>query len=192
MNIAEGTQVVIAYDFSTTSEIAFERGVELAARSPRHVLHVLTVVDDAHPVPELPTDKVDYQYTEKVQIRVAEKLTAAFAARAPGTPVRFICHVRIGKPAPEILGLAKDVGAELVIVGSHGFRGVDRLLFGSVSEAVVRGALCPVLVVRPKTYQPVDLVEVVDATEHQRYVRPHRYSYNDDRILHRSSDWTIW
>ena len=99
MNISEGTQVVIAYDFSTTSEIAFERGIQLAARSPRHVLHVLTVVDDAHPVPELPTAKVDYEYTEKVQVRVAEKLTAAFAARAPETSVRFIVHVRIGKPA---------------------------------------------------------------------------------------------
>ena len=84
MHISEGSQVVIAYDFSTTSEIAFDRGVELAARSPRHVLHVITVVDDAHPVAELPTTKVDYQYTEKVQGRVAEKLTTAFAARAPG------------------------------------------------------------------------------------------------------------
>ena len=100
--------------------------------------------------------------------------------------------MRIGKPAEEILGLAKDVAAELIIVGSHGFRGVDRLLFGSVSEAVVRGARCPVLVVRPKTYEPVDLVDVVEATEHQRYVRPHRYSYNDDRVLQRSKDWTIW
>lgn len=192
MNISEGTQVVIAYDFSATSEIAFERGIELAARSPRHVLHVLTVVDDAHPVPELPTTTVDYEYTEKVQARVAEKLTAAFAARAPEVPVRFIVHVRIGKPGQQILGLAADVGAELVIVGSHGFRGVDRLLFGSVSEAVVRGARCPVLVVRPKTYPPVDLVEVVEATEHQRYVKPHRYSYDEGRVMQRSSDWTIW
>lgn len=192
MNISEGTQVVIAYDFSTTSEIAFERGIELAARSPRHVLHVLTVVDDAHPVAELPTTRVDYEYTEKVQARVGEKLTAAFAARAPAVSVRFIVHVRIGKPAQEILGLAADVGAELVIVGSHGFRGVDRLLFGSVSEGVVRGARCPVLVVRPTTYPAVDLVEVVDATEHQRYVRPHRYSYDEGRVMQRSSDWTLW
>jgi nucleotide-binding universal stress UspA family protein len=192
MQIAEGTQVVIAYDFSTTAEIAFERGIELAARSPRHVLHVVTVVDDAHPVPELPTSKVDYAYTEKVQARVAEKLTASFAARAPEVKVRFIVHVRIGKPAAEILGLAKDVAAELIVVGSHGFRGVDRLLFGSVSEAVVRGAQCPVLVVRPCSYEPVNLVEIIDATEHQRYVRPHRYSYTDERVTRHTSDWTLW
>ena len=192
MHISEGSQVVIGYDFATPSEIAFARGVELAARSPRHVLHVLTAVDDAHPIPDLPTPKVDYQYTEQVQAKVADKLAAAFAARAPGVEIHFIVHVRIGKPADEILGLAADVAAELIIVGSHGFRGVDRLLFGSVSEAVVRGAHCPVLVVRPRTYAPVDLVDIVDATEHQRYVPPHRYSYTDDRILRRSSDWTIW
>lgn len=81
MNISEGTQVVIAYDFSTTSEIAFERGIELAARSPRHVLHVLTVVDDAHPVAELPTTRVDYEYTEKVQARVGEKTRPGSRAR---------------------------------------------------------------------------------------------------------------
>ena len=192
MHISEGIQVVIAYDFATPSEIAFERGVELAARAPRHVLHVITVVDDAHPIPDIPTTKVDYLYTEQVQAKVAEKLGAAFAARAPGIEIHFIVHVRIGKPADEILGLAVDVAAELIIVGSHGFRGVDRLLFGSVSEAVVRGARCPVLVARPKTYPPVDLVDIVDATEHQKYVRPHRYSYTDDRVLRRSSDWTIW
>ena len=192
MHISEGSQVVIAYDFSTPSEIAFERGIELAARSPRHVLHVITVVDDAHPVPDLPTTKVDYLYTEQVQALVGEKLAAAFAARAPDVEIHFIVHVRIGKPAEEILGVATDVAAELIIVGSHGFRGVDRLLFGSVSEAVVRGARCPVLVVRPRTYEPVELVDIVEATEHQKYVKPHRYTYTEDRIIQRSSDWTIW
>src|SRR5690606_4331872 len=59
-------------------------------------------------------------------------------------------HVVSGTPAYEICNLAAKVGADLVIVGTHGRRGLSRLWLGSCSEAVVREAPCPVLVVRPK------------------------------------------
>jgi nucleotide-binding universal stress UspA family protein len=46
--------------------------------------------------------------------------------------------------------MAADVGADVIVVGSHGRGAIERLLLGSVSEQVVRHAPCPVLVVRPK------------------------------------------
>jgi len=56
--------------------------------------------------------------------------------------------VLIGDPARAICDFARDVGADLIVVGSHGRGPVRRALLGSVSDAVVRHAPCPVLVVR--------------------------------------------
>ncbi len=58
-------------------------------------------------------------------------------------------HLREGSPVREIIGLSEELGAGLiVVVGNRGLGGIQRLVLGSVSEAVVRYASCPVLVVR--------------------------------------------
>jgi nucleotide-binding universal stress UspA family protein len=51
-----------------------------------------------------------------------------------------------------ILDLAAELEADLILVGTHGRKGLNRLLMGSVAEAIVRSAHCPVLVVRDKSY----------------------------------------
>ncbi len=55
-----------------------------------------------------------------------------------------------GYPAEEVLDMATNEKADLIVMGTHGRRGIDRILFGSVAEKVVKGADCPVLTVRPK------------------------------------------
>jgi nucleotide-binding universal stress UspA family protein len=55
---------------------------------------------------------------------------------------------RIGAPAEEVLRYAENVGAELIILPSHGRKGIDRWLLGSVAEKIVRHAKVPVLVLR--------------------------------------------
>ena len=57
-------------------------------------------------------------------------------------------YVRLGRPVEEIVILADEIDAGLVVVGSRGLGGIRRLLLGSVSDGVVRHAHCPVLVVR--------------------------------------------
>jgi universal stress protein A len=56
----------------------------------------------------------------------------------------------VGKPAAEIVNAAKEWPADVIVIGSHGRAGVTRVLLGSVAEAVMRHAPCPVLVVRPE------------------------------------------
>ncbi|SKA80371.1 universal stress protein [Desulfobaculum bizertense] len=58
-------------------------------------------------------------------------------------------RVGTGYAAEEILQAALDDSADLIIIGTHGRKGIDRILFGSVAEKVVKGSLCPVLTVRP-------------------------------------------
>ncbi|HET6379848.1 MAG TPA: universal stress protein [candidate division Zixibacteria bacterium] len=58
-------------------------------------------------------------------------------------------HVRRGDPAREIVAAAQELGADLIVLGSRGLGGVERLLLGSVARGVLTAAHCSVLVVRP-------------------------------------------
>jgi nucleotide-binding universal stress UspA family protein len=77
------------------------------------------------------------------------RLMADLRARLPaGTQARqFISQ---GSPGSEIVKAAREWEADLIVIGSHGRHGITRALVGSVAEAVMREAPCPVLVVRAK------------------------------------------
>jgi nucleotide-binding universal stress UspA family protein len=57
--------------------------------------------------------------------------------------------VLLGSPAEKILELAKKENIDLIIMGAHGRKGLERVFFGSVADKVVTGALCPVVTVHP-------------------------------------------
>ena len=57
-------------------------------------------------------------------------------------------HLRMGAVDLEIIGLAKELGVDLIVMGCRGHRGIRRAVEGSISDAVIRHAPCPVLVVR--------------------------------------------
>jgi nucleotide-binding universal stress UspA family protein len=65
----------------------------------------------------------------------------------------IIGHLAVGDPTREILRVAAHLKADLIVVGTHGRKGLDRLVLGSVAEHIVRRASCPVLVVRDKNYE---------------------------------------
>jgi nucleotide-binding universal stress UspA family protein len=58
-------------------------------------------------------------------------------------------QVLMGSPAEKILELAKKENIDLIIMGAHGRKGLERALFGSVADKVVTGALCPVMTIHP-------------------------------------------
>jgi len=78
----------------------------------------------------------------------ARKALDAAAARARSAGIEPETELLEGAPADQICELAERCGATLVVVGSHGWGPVHRLLFGSVSAAVLHHAPCPVLVIR--------------------------------------------
>jgi nucleotide-binding universal stress UspA family protein len=82
---------------------------------------------------------------ERMSRRVLD--TEAQKVRAAGGTIAQ-AHLRMGKAATEIVDLAEELGAGLVVLGSRGLGGIRRALIGSVSESVVRHAHCPVMVVR--------------------------------------------
>ena len=66
----------------------------------------------------------------------------------PGVPVES--RVVSGYAAEEIVSVAEEVGADLIVLGTHGRKGIDKILFGSVAEKVIKTAKAPVLSMRPE------------------------------------------
>jgi len=78
-----------------------------------------------------------------------EAMTERLARVRPADESIDVRHyVLEGDPATEIVALARDTGADLIVMGTHGRTGLGRLLMGSVAELVVRRAPCPVLTVK--------------------------------------------
>ena len=69
------------------------------------------------------------------------------------TDIQVTGHVLTGYAAEEILKYAQENGMDLIVMGTHGRKGIDRILFGSVAERVVKSAHVPVLTVRPQSPQ---------------------------------------
>jgi nucleotide-binding universal stress UspA family protein len=190
----EHSQVVVAYDFSHSGRAALERAVALALRAPWHVLHIVAAIDPHSPFPELPTKRVDITYADLVTETITEEVTAELEKSEVDANVHVFVHARIGKKAAdEILAVAFDVGADLIIIGSKGVTGLERAMLGSTSEQVVREAGCTVEVARPKSYADVPLLQIVDVHgPHRRYVPPHRYRYDETRVIRRPNDWPLY
>jgi nucleotide-binding universal stress UspA family protein len=186
------SQVVVGFDFSHSGKEALYRALALATRAPFHVLHFICAIEPHAPLPSLPVKPVDYAYAERVQQAMTEAISMELREAKVTDRVHFFVHARIGKPSDEILSLAREVGADLIIVGTKGLSGVERLVLGSVAEKVVRDAGCTVEVARAKRYEHVDLIEVVEATEHHKYVPPHRYTYENQSLNMRPKEWPLY
>lgn len=188
--------VVVGYDFSHSGRAALHRAVTLAGRAPFHVLHIVCVVDPKEAIPSIPSyNGVDYMYAARVQEALAAEVQQELDQADVRGSVHFFVHARIGKAADEILNLAREVGADLIIVGSKGMSGLERLILGSTSEQVVRDAGCTVEVARPKQYPDVELmaIEPVDPSlPKHTYVPPHRYTYEDHRVNLRPAEWPLY
>ncbi len=188
----EQIQVVVGFDFGTSSEVALRRAVAIVARAPFHVLNVACIIDPHTGVAAVPAKHVDITYADEIRDRVAATVEEELR-ETNANGVHFNVHVRIGRhPAKEILGVAEEVGADLIIVGSRARTRLERLIAGSVSEHVVRDAGCAVVVARAKEYPDVRLAEIVEVAPHAHAHAAHRYTYEDHRATLRPSDWPMY
>jgi nucleotide-binding universal stress UspA family protein len=155
MSNAEPYVIVVGIDYSPSSQHALDEAIRVASARAGE-LHVVHVEHEAL-FESLRQRGLDVAVErgaalEKVRERTAQTVEAMVAARGPLGVKRVVAHLRHGSPAEEIAQLAADVDADLVVVGSHGERGFERYLLGSVAERTNRLARCPVWTVRPKDH----------------------------------------
>jgi len=143
--------VLAAIDFSEASDLVVEQAVAVARQTNAHELHFLHV----RPAPrdEADLEGPQAEFEEWLDARVSS------SSSVPHT-VRVIAHQASGNPADVIVEMAGDLLASAVVVGTHGRKGFQRMVMGSVAESVVRNAGCPVLVARPLMHdQPAPRIE---------------------------------
>jgi nucleotide-binding universal stress UspA family protein len=147
------TRILLATDGSEQAELAALRAVDLAdaTDSELHLVHVGVVPTFLKSYPgTLGYYGKLYEEIEEVSRELLRK--QSLRVKAAGGTVAGT-HLRMGEVALEIVALAEELQADLIVMGSRGLGGVRRALMGSVSDSVVRHAHCPVLVVRQEKEQ---------------------------------------
>jgi nucleotide-binding universal stress UspA family protein len=154
--------IVCPVDFSEFSVKAYDYAYSLAKHYNAELLveHVIQPLQAAYPY---------YAFSEVVLHDTwveltgeAEKGLQRLVSGHARNGLQPKCLVRQGFPCDSILSLAAERSADLIVMGTHGRRGLDRLSMGSVTERVVRKSHCPVLAVRKPAH---DFVEPEDASE---------------------------
>lgn len=135
--------ILVPVDFSAHSERALDYACSMAEKlgSKLHLVHAIGAG-----LPELSAVLTDSMVATLREGSMAE-LAKIATARAPLASFGKLM-VEPGDARDGILAAAKSCAADLIILGSHGRRGIRRLVLGSVAEDIVRRAPCPVLVVR--------------------------------------------
>lgn len=136
-------EILVATDFSEGSDEALAAAIELAkqGRANLQLVHVLENGAD-----QFPLGLASYEDRAALFASLDRELArrAAWAVRDG-----ISCQTRIVQEdaVPGILLAAREIGADLIVVGTHGRRGLAHALMGSVAERIVQRAACPVLTV---------------------------------------------
>jgi nucleotide-binding universal stress UspA family protein len=148
--------VLVATDFSEPSEVAVRYGRALA-EAFHASLHLLHVVPDSMALPwATMADGLAMADVQRQWEREADERLAVLAPDDEGPAGRIHRTTRAGDPVRQITGYAVEIGADLIVLGTHGRGPVAHMLMGSVAERVVRTAPCPVLTVRHPQHEFVD------------------------------------
>ena len=134
-------KILFPTDFSTASDAALVHAENLAKQSSAELL----ILHIEEPPLAYGGGELYYGLPEPSSERILKMLSDV----CPSDPqLSFKHRLVMGDPATEIVRVAEEEQAELIVLGTHGRTGLSRILMGSVAEAVVRHAPCPVLIYR--------------------------------------------
>jgi nucleotide-binding universal stress UspA family protein len=141
-------KILIPVDFSEHSRLALKYAHELASGcgAKLHLLHVVdeVVTPDFYPS-VMPADG---NATDDLREQSIERMKELISEMSPTLASEAEVHVRSGRAAQAITDFAAELGADMLVIASHGLTGISHMLLGSVTELVVRRAHCPVFTVK--------------------------------------------
>lgn len=144
-------KILVPTDFSTPSQQALRYALRFAKEFGAQVtlLHVVekTAIGSG---PDIPAHM---SYSDEQREIAEQSLRALTASTEAVGAVRIGSTLRDGVPAEEIMEAARDFDTDLILIGTHGYKGWRKALLGSTAQKVVRDAPCPVLVVREKEHE---------------------------------------
>lgn len=136
--------ILCPVDFDDNSLAAVTSAAQLAAEmdATLHLLHVIPIIPTASEI----VQSLEFQSS----LPAFQRLQRLADAELAGVKNQLHTKLALAAHIPKsILATAQEVGADLIVMATHGRSGLPHLLLGSVAEAVVRTATCPVLTIRP-------------------------------------------
>ena len=143
-------RILCASDFSATSGRALGVAIDLARTLQARLTIVYAHVPIAPLVPEQVIDSMTLDRLERDARQWIERHIAGLVRRANKAGVRATAVTVTGDPSAQIVRTARSTRADLIVMGTHGRRGLSKFLLGSVAERVIATASCPVVTVRGK------------------------------------------
>ncbi len=144
MKFLQHKTVVVPFDYSRSSTAALDKTIEMAEDST-NILAIHVVAPTPVLVPYGSNAPIPPEYDQQRLRYAADSVREIFGS---GQWARIEPACRLGDPGLEIVKFAKSVGADLIVVSSHGKSGLKEWLLGSVAERVLRLAHCSVLILR--------------------------------------------
>ncbi|WP_292377640.1 universal stress protein [Methanosarcina sp. UBA289] len=150
-------QILIATDGSETAKEAADFGMEMVGCSGAKVYAVYVI--ETTPYRSVPLDQIWSKETLDEFERVGHEATSYIEKIGKSVGAEVESRVLKGNPAEKILSFAEDNNIDMIIVGSLGKSGYERVLVGSVSDKIIRHAKVPVLVVRERHKSEKKLIQ---------------------------------
>ena len=136
--------VLVPVDFSENSKKILEAAGYFSGicQAQIHVVFVVQSFDDYSGffVPHMPVAKF-----EEEMVQAAEEKMKSFLIGLENIEAKVL----VGDVAEEIIRHTEESGMDLIVMGTHGYKGIEKVMFGSVAEKVVRSSPCPVLTINP-------------------------------------------
>lgn len=176
-------RILCPIDFSEATPHAVRPAISLATEYGAE-LHLVHILDYPHPHLDALGPSYDvmpyYKEMEDEAARRLDELVDEEARKFADTRV----SVRRGAPFLEILNMASDDKVDLIVMPTRGRTGVDRFLFGSVAEKIVRMAACPVLTIAPRegaprAFTPKRILHPTDFSDYSDCALPYAVSFAD-------------
>lgn len=140
----EFKKILVPVDFSENSQKILGSACDIAEKfgAKLSVVFVVQSFDDYSGffVPHMPVAQF-----EEEMVQGAEKKMETFLGGCAGVESKVL----VGDVGEEVVRYAKDAGIDMIIMGTHGYKGLEKVMFGSVAEKVVKTASCPVLTINP-------------------------------------------
>ena len=140
-------KMLIAVDGSATATKALEYALSLAEKCSAEVqiVNVIQTIGSVTPSPQSVYASLVYDLEKSAETVLAE---AVKVAEEKKPDLKVSTRLLKGRPADEIVRLAKEEGFDIIVLGSRGLGNTEELLLGSVSDRVADKATCPVLIVK--------------------------------------------
>jgi len=138
----------VDFTFSTDKILPYVREMAQTFDAKLYIIHV---VRSAEEFAGFDMGAAWYSSLERDLMKGAEKSMKRLAAEKLDDLGEVDTHIAVGDVVDEIINYVKKQGIDMIIIGTHGRKGLEKVMFGSVAEGVIKEAPCPVLTINPHT-----------------------------------------